>query len=339
MLTKKELLWRLEYFNEQDKYGKVFIPNKIFGLLTQKGVFATEVKDRTTGEKVLREMKAPHVAEAYCFTFLFAWIYRNAKYGEMDYKYTTTGALKEIIGYSADNKTLNYIIKDGGVLDNLGLTRTENFYYAPTDYEINDEGFLEFFTFEDRDSWKHPNQIEDEKKDGLRPNFGVRTFKYPVFGLESEDGEYGEGTFFGFIENTHFIDFEIFVECMTNPNLGCTAFYLYGFLSHKCDVAGGQIEIGGDTITKQTGVKQRTREKALDALKKHNLVTCYPAPYIVGAGKGEGANVYSVNGIKDFTSTPKTYVKRRLLSKEQQEKKEDFINDIERFYVEVMANN
>jgi hypothetical protein len=302
VIMKKELLSRVEYYREHDKYGKVFIPNNIFRMLST--------------DEELKNKNSKNTAEAYCYLYLNAWLYRNAKYGCMRDDMTEVGALKEIIGLSAKNKGFNYVIKKGGVLDRLGLTRTLNFKEAPLEYSWENE-VLEFFNQEEQDSFKHPQQVEDEKL--YRKSTRNKTFKYPIFALENEDGEYGEGTFFGNINNTHFVDFEIFVECMINHKLGCTAFYIYSFLSHKCDVAAGRIEISVDTITKQTGINKTIRDIALHGLKAFRLLTCFPAPFIVGADKGEGANVYMVNGIENITNEEHDYMKRKLVACEKKE--------------------
>lgn len=296
VITKKELLSRVEYYKEQDKHGKVFIPNNIFEILST--------------DEELKNKNSKNIAEAYCYLYLNTWLYRNAKYGWMQDEMTQVGALKEIIGLSVKNKDFNYVIKKGGVLDRLGLTRTLNFKEAPLEYSWED-GTLRFFDQEEQDLFKHPQQVEDEKQ--YKKSTRNKSFKYPVFGLESEDGEYGLGTYFGYINNTHHVDFEIFVECMTNPKLGCTAFYIYSFLSHKCDVAGGNIEISGDTISIQTGINRTIRDKALHGLKAFRLITCIPAPFVVGADKGEGANVYIVNGIENVTKEEHDYMKRKLI--------------------------
>lgn len=310
-ISKEEYLQKIEY-RESDKFGKVFMPNNVFELLAK--------------DEELQAKKSPDEAVAYCYLYLTAFLYRNAKYGYLEDEKTDVGALKELVGLSANNKDFNYVIKKGGVLDKLGLTRTLKYSEAPMEFDVR-EGFLLFYTQADLDSLREPRELEDRKQ--FRTNKKNKTFKYPVFGLEdAEEGEYGLGTFFGYVNNTHQVDFEIFLECMTNEKLGCTAFYIYSLLKHKSDVAGGSIEIGGSTISSQTGIKHTTREKALDALKKYNLITCFPAPYVVGAGKGEGANVYVVNGAERYTSTPKPYAKRELMSKQQAEEKEKFLNEI-----------
>ena len=72
---------------------------------------------------------------------------------------------------------------------------------------INDD-VIEFYT------------VSDEK---IPITNNRQTVKEPVFALENSDGEYGYGTFFGSMDNdnianTHNVDFEVFIKCMTNEN-------------------------------------------------------------------------------------------------------------------------
>lgn len=309
-MTEKSLLGKVNYYKDKDKHGKVFIPNKVFELLVSN--------------EELKSKQSPDEAVAYTYLWFITWLWRNAKYGEMMDEDTTIGAIKEMIGFTSTNKTINYIIKDGGVLDKLGLTRTLNFKEAPLTYVI-EENMPFFYTQEDLDSMRDERDVEESK--AYRGNNRKKTVKQPVFALENEEGESG-GTFYGDIENTHQVDFDIFVKCMTNPNLGCTAFYLYAFLKSKSTMNDGCIEIGGDTISNRTGIKHTTREKAMDALKKHNLVSCIPAPFIVGAGKGDGANIYTPRKASVYMETGIEYSKRQLISKERQEKKEEVLKQI-----------
>lgn len=309
-ITENYLLSRVSYYKEKDRHGKVFIPNDIFEMLSS--------------DKELRSKQSPDVAVAYSYLWLITWLWRNAKYGDMEDNCTSIGSLKEMIGITSTNKTINYIIKDGGVLDKLGLTKTLNYKEAPVTYTI-EENMPVFYTQDELDNMRDERDIEESK--AWRGNNRKKTVKQPVFALKNAEGETG-GTFYGDIENTHQVEFDIFVKCMTNPKLGCTAFYLYAFLKSKSDVNDGMIEIGGDTISTKTGVRHTSREKALDGLKKHNLVNCIPAPFIVGAGKGDGANVYTPRQVGAYMESGVSYEKRQLISKERKEQKDELLKQI-----------
>ncbi|MCJ7986964.1 hypothetical protein MUB16_28485 [Priestia sp. OVL9] len=308
--TEKELLWKLDYNENSDKHGKVFIPNGVFELLA-------------TNEE-LNTVKSFHHAYAYSYLWLSAWLYRNAKYTN-DY---TKDDIKEIIGFSKTYLKFNYVMKKGGVLDKLGLTVEDKIKNAPIHYEWED-GVLEFYNQEEYDkTFLHEDQIEENKASGIYKRNPNGTYKIPAFGVYNEDGEYGLGTFFGYVENTHQVDFEVFVKCMTNPELGAEAFYLYAFLTWKCAVAGGTIEISGEKILTDTGMKHTSKEKALKGLKKFGLIDCYPADYYKGAGKGDGASVYVVKGIEGYIVEGRAFVTRKVRDAKELKKKKNFVKEL-----------
>ena len=311
-LTKQELKDKLA-FNANDNKVEIYIPNTIFALLAND-----DELNKTNGKR-----RSTHVAEAYCYVVLTTYLYRHCKYGWMED--ASMKALQEMIGFSYDYKKFNYVIKKDGVLDKLGLTKTIPIKDAPVDYEMLEGGFVEFYTQADLDGMDDPRNVQERKEMGLYKNTKNAKVKEPQFALYGEDGEYGYGTFFGYIDgdnvaNTHKIDMDVFIECMTNENLGCTAFYLYSYLQWKCDISQGvahSIEIGLDKIANDTGVLRGARDTALHGLKAHNLINCTPAPFIVGGFKGEGANIYSIRGMKGYTAQAEKYTVRTLIPVEK----------------------
>ncbi|SME30646.1 hypothetical protein BACERE00175_04426 [Bacillus cereus] len=217
------------------------------------------------------------------------------------------GSLKELIGFSKTEKRINYIINKDGVLDDLGLTRTIPYKDAPARFQFN-EDVIEFYT------------VSDEK---ISITNNRQIVKEPVFALENSDGEYGYGTFFGSMDNdnianTHNVDFEVFIKCMTNDKLGTDAFYLYSFLKHKCDVSGGSIEIALTTISQQTGITRGKRNDALENLKKYNLIHCTPATYIID-GEPDGASIYKCKGAENYISDGVKFNTRTVAGKKKEE--------------------
>ncbi|HDX9600984.1 TPA: hypothetical protein ACLBZ7_005547 [Bacillus cereus] len=296
MLTEKEFKSRIEYYKQDDRFGKIFIPNNIFEVLLKDERLTKRGKRTTT-----------HVDVAYAYIYLYTWLYRNAKYGSMSTENSDVGSLKELIGFSKTEKRINYIIKKDGVLDDLGLTRTIPYKDAPALFQFNDD-VIEFYT------------VSDEK---IPITNNRQTVKEPVFALENSDGEYGYGTFFGSMDNdnianTHNVDFEVFIKCMTNEKLGTDAFYLYSFLKHKCDVSGGSIEIALTTISQQTGITRGKRNDALENLKKYNLIHCTPATYIID-GEPDGASIYKCKGAENYISDGVKFNTRTVAGKKKEE--------------------
>lgn len=287
-------------WNDNDAQAHIYLPNDIFEMLSKD-----EELNKSNGQR-----KSTHVAEAYSYLVLVTYLYRHCKYGWMDD--TSMKALQQAIGFNYDYKKFNYVIKKNGVLDRLGLTKTISLKDAPVSYEITDGGYVDF---------AQEQQIMTGELEAYRKSVKNSKVKEPLFALYGKEGEYGHGTFFGFIDsdniaNTHKIDMKVFIECMTNDDLGCSAFYLYSFLSWKCKTSQGipdSIEIGLDTISNKTGILRGARDKALHGLKAHNLINCIPAPWYVNGKGGEGSNIYSICGMRGFTHEPQKYQVRTLI--------------------------
>ncbi|UOY94184.1 helix-turn-helix domain-containing protein [Ectobacillus sp. JY-23] len=292
-LGKKELKQMVE-FEKKESY--LLMPNNLFEILSK--------------DEELMRVKAPHVAIAYTYIYFITWLYRYAKYGVMDLDNVTERKIKYILGLSETNKEINYIIKKNGVLDRLGITKTVSFLEAPVRW---------YFYEEDTScpQWVYFEEMNRSLKDiDKHTNVKKRKIKEPLFATserEVNDSIYN-GTFYN-KEYTHQIPFEVFIECVTNPNLGCTAFYIYGYLASRCALNGGYIEVSVETISKRTGIKPTTRDKVLDALKKFGLIGCSPEDFVIERGEHKtDANTYWVHrDASRFTTTPINYQKRKVI--------------------------
>jgi hypothetical protein len=221
-------------FHETDYQTKIYIHNEIFEEL-----------------KVLHDKGSSHVAFAYTFYYLICWLYRYAKYGEfkIDVK-----MIKEILGYNANNKKVDYLIKKGGLMDEIGLT------YSSTDYPVCwsfKDNELEFTMLSDMD------EIKDMFNRGK--NYKI---KVPVKALD-RNGE--EGTFYD-ISYTHEMGFDLFRMCMEG-DLGCSGFYLYGYLKYRCDKFG-EYCCPLDRLGEEIGMSKNTVDKYLTILCQNGLVEC-----------------------------------------------------------------
>ena len=207
-LSKRELKSLIEW-NDSDTKAQIYIPNDVFEMLAKD-----EELNKSNGTR-----RSTHVAEAYCYLVLVTYLYRNCKYRWI--QDPSMKALQTVVGFNYDYKKFNYVIKKDGVLDKLGLTKTISLKDAPVGYDITDGGFVDFYTQADLDKEDDPRNVEERKAHtGSVKNAKV---KEPLFALYNEDGEYGYGTFFGILDgenvsNTHKVDMEVFIECMTNEH-------------------------------------------------------------------------------------------------------------------------
>jgi hypothetical protein len=88
--------------------NKIFMPNEIFKQLIEC-------------EWIHPDARSPHIAFAYTYYYLICVLYRYCLYELEGGGYLTRKQIKVILGYSKDNKTLDYLIKEHGVLDKLEL--------------------------------------------------------------------------------------------------------------------------------------------------------------------------------------------------------------------------
>jgi hypothetical protein len=219
--------------NYNEHQNKIYIHNEIFEEL-----------------KVL----GSHAAFAYTYYYLICWLYRYAKYGEIQ---IDVKLIKELLGYNPTNKKLDYLIKKGGLLDEIGLTETSTDY--PLVWTFID-GDLEFTMLSDFDDEVRKMYLKQKGK-----NYKV---KIPVKAL-SRNGE--NGTFYD-IGYTHEMEFNLFVKCMES-DLGCSGFYIYGYLKYRCDKFG-EYNSSLERLGEELGMSKNTIDKYLTILCQDRLIEC-----------------------------------------------------------------
>lgn len=236
----KELKEMLDY---NEKESRLHMPNEIF----------TDLKDNID--------KAPHVAFSFSYVYLATWLYRHTKYFNVGFINNTK--VKEILGYKPSNRTVNYLIKQGGLLEDLDYL--ESMKDFPISWQIL-EGGIHFDMFSDNEEYAQGNPHVKQNYFINKPARGfVRNF-------EDEMGEYSiDGTFYK-IGNTTVIPFEVFLYCMGNKDIGCSGFYLYSYIKSKSDIFD-EYTASLDEMSKDTGVPETSLKKILDKLKGYGLVS------------------------------------------------------------------
>ncbi|AEN89210.1 hypothetical protein BMWSH_2328 [Priestia megaterium WSH-002] len=250
------------------------MPNEVIGML---------VKDEELNKK-----KAPHVAFAYTYLYIITWLYRYAKYGVMSFEEITKPAILKIMGVAETSSEYNYIIKRGGVLDRLGLTATLSYTEAPISwwtYKEDKHGFPEFTYFNDLEETSRQIILNGQttKHRQIKEPLLATGFRNP-FNEEGCEEDYN-GTFYDEGKQyTHQIGFDVFIECMTNEDLGINAFYLYAFLRSRYG-ANTDVSIALETISEESGLKPTTRDTALKMLKAYHLIFCIPEDFCLERGE------------------------------------------------------
>lgn len=282
-MKEGELKIKLNYNNEKT----IFMPNEI-------------LTDLLNNNSIKNGM---HIAFCYSYYYLITYLYRYAKYGIYRYQ---TNDLKEILGYAADYKEVNYLIKKNGILDAMGYT------YSSTDFPVVAETELIKGKVIDIVFTMYSEMKELYQEESLR-NYKI---KVPVKALHRTNEDYKEGylngTFYE-IENTHGIDPMIFMKCMENDELGTVGFYLYGYLKRNCDLYKGNYDISLNHMELETRIPERTLKKYLMNLNKYNFISVDRQEYVIGLPKEKRkSNTYKVNEYEDILDEPQEIKKGML---------------------------
>lgn len=289
------------------KESDIFLPNEIFSDL--QGYITNST----------------HVAFAYSYCYLTQFLYRNCKYFNTEVL-IDGNIIKQVLGYSQSNRTMNYITKKGGLLDEIGyLESTKDF---PLGWGL-ESGVLSF-------------DMSSEMDKHMLPSIPKMFFlKKPLKAFErviqckNADGGIEEiemlGTFYD-VSNTHSVDFNVFMYCMANKDLGVVGFYLYSWLKHKNDIFSG-YDVSYEKLSAETGIPRRTMIKYLNALKGYNLISFKfnQEYFVLGEMEDEDrrATTYYTNSYYSFYDEPMPFKKMAVISSNDYfEKKESQKNEI-----------
>lgn len=254
-----------EFLQIDKKEFKIFIPNEIFNDF-----------------KSCNELNgSEHISFAYTYYYLISWLFRYAKYGlgnvKIDVKF-----IKQLLGYNATTKTVDFIIKKDGILDQLDYT------YSSTDYPIAwtyDNGDIDFDMYSELDSdmKKYLNKGKNYK------------IKVPVKGLyrseDSKEDNYMDGTFYD-VSNTHLIEFDIFMKCMSEHELGCIGFYLYGYLKSKFQIHSNKYNSSYERLASDCELSESTVKRYVAVLESKGLIGCKEGDCSYDEGFKKDANTY-----------------------------------------------
>lgn len=347
-----------EFLNYYDKESYVFMPNEIFDDLFAKFNELKQVNDdqenkdefiRLSNGKQRKKrgknkgINITHVAFCYTYYFLITWLYRYGKH-IVNKVPIDNSRIKEILGYSADTKELNYIIKKNGLLDQIEYTRTTNDYVYWWTFS-EDEG-LQFETIQEHIRQLKEDNVIHTKQEAVQYNIipdvpKKFTVKYPVKAFhryvddeemkeEYEKTGYIDGTFYE-VENTHIVQFEVFMYCMQNQQIGILGFYLYSFISRMNDKYGGGWDASFEKLIGATKMPESTLKKYIDILRKYKMITVVHNQEffcLILDPRDRKANTYTANNYDLFTDKPTEYKKMEIISvKDYNEMLEEFAAD------------
>lgn len=242
-------------------YGdaRVQIPNSIF-----KGL-STAIKNKNGSTNIQQ------VAFAYTYIITISFLYKYAHYIDIDnLSYIQNNDIKELLGYSRTTKSIDAVIKDGGILDMMRLTETIKNYPVcfdnhPSDY-INNIPIREFTTIDDlEDSDSRYKMIKDIVKNR---NFVV---KEPLFLTNAfDDSEYGTLYDYG---KTHTITIEEYLKMTFDTGVDNIDFLIYGYFKSRCKgFKDNMKQLSLNKITSDVGMDKSTFYKHLQILKEKKYI-------------------------------------------------------------------
>lgn len=243
----------------QDGFAGVRLPNDIFKDLS------TNIKNKNGSTNIQQ------VAFAYVYLIATAFLYKYTHYVNVDNgTYIQNADIKELLGYNRVTKTIDKVIKKGGILDSMGLTSTIKdypirFVMNPTE-EINNIPLREFVTISELDA----NDINYSMIKDIVKNRNYEV-KEPLF-LTSEYKGSDYGTLYN-IERTHEITLDEFMAFIFNDSLNNIDFLIYGYLKSRCKGYKDNMKaMAVYKIVAEIGIDRSTFYNHLDNLKQKKYI-------------------------------------------------------------------
>lgn len=211
------------------------------------------------------------VSFSYAYLVIVAFLYKYARFVDPDNDtYIQNSDIKQILGYDKTTKTIDKVIKKGGVLDQLGLTKTTKDFpirFEEHPYEtINNIPLREFTTIRECDPDDYYYTII--RKIVKNRNYEV---KEPLFlTQEYEDVEYG--TLYSF-ENTHKITIKELIHFIYSQDLDNIDFLMYAYFKSKCHgLKGNKKSIPLNLILSEMGIGVNAFYTHLEKLKDKGYI-------------------------------------------------------------------
>jgi len=242
-------------------YGDTSIqmPNSIFKKLS------SSIKSKNGNTNIQQ------VAFAYSYLVVISFLYKYAHFVDVENStYIQNNDIKELLGYNRSTKTIDKVIKKGGILDSMCLTNTTKEY--PVQFTNNNEEKINGIPI------REFAMIDDIDKEGVvynkiksivkNRNYEI---KEPLFMTEEyEDNEYG--TLYSYA-NTHTISIDEFLIMTFDDEIDNIDFLMYGYFKSKCrGFKNNMRQLSLNKITTDVGMDKSTFYKHLQILKEREYI-------------------------------------------------------------------
>lgn len=275
-----EHIENLKFLYGNDAY--VQIPNDIFNILS------FNIKNKNGSTNIQQS------SFAYSYLVLMSFLYKYAHFVDIDNNtYIQNADIKELLGYSKTTKSIDHIIKKGGVLDSIGLTNTIKnypirFIYNPNE-SINGIPVREFIMINELN--KDDLELELIKKVVKNRNYEI---KEPIFLFNRNEDI---GTLYDY-SNTHTISINEIIHFITDSDLDNIDFYIYSFLKSRCKgLNNDSASICLQKIAYQLGISNDTFYSHLNVLKGRNFIRVNHKGWI---SNNDESNDYKFIGLLNF---------------------------------------
>ena len=190
---------------------------------------------------------------------------------------------------SKNYKCIDYIIKKDGVTDEIGLTKTIPISETPSTWNLHEDNYLQLVSRKEYYDSMLDFKLEEKTKN--------KKSKEPLLATSQRiiDGELFEGTF-NDKRMSFVVDFNIFIYCMENTDVGIYGFYIYSFLKMQSFKYGGKFTLSRKYISEKTGLNELAIKRTMAELRKHNMIAVE-----FGKNIGEGAKTNKYVVVDDFS--------------------------------------
>lgn len=337
---KEQELKELIDFKNKPYERNVAIPNSLFDDLKQL------VQQK--------KLKKQHIGFTYSYIYLITYLARYSKY---DRFIPSVKMIKEILGYSPINKAIDYIIKENGLLDSVGITKTINDFPVVTTWENDYNNYNKAMEITFASELQDINEFKNERyldvniyklgnidRSSLsKPNKNTKC-KLPVFAFHNNPNETDilDGLFFNADGEIPFtlLDFNVFAFCMSKPEeLGCNAFYIYSFLKHKNDIFKDGYDRTAKDLSIDLLLSHTTIEKYRDNMRSYQMMILIHnmEHFVLGINELERrASTNKINPYEWFSDEKVEYKKLKRINlkqyeelKEQKAELQEVINDLD----------
>lgn len=258
--------------NIKKNYGEkahVQIPNGIFKDLSSMA--------NTSGANA----NINQISFAYGYLVCVSFLYKYTHFVDIDnMTYIQNSDIKEALGYSRSTKSVDYIIKRNGALENKGLIRsTRNYPVMSYSSSVGDNLSIEFSTIDSIDS-NFPNYktIKDIVKNR---NYEIREPRF-LFEYKSDIG-----TLYDY-SNTYKVTISEFMSMVFDKNYDNIDFVVYSYFKSMCHgLKGNKKSIPLIRAVSEIGISKDTFYSRLNKMKSNKLLRVIHKPWVVGRSEGE----------------------------------------------------